>query len=112
MSFTEGEKQVFRDAAEYIAENGHTKGVYFGGETRSQAVVKDDLNPPACLLGAIAKVTGEHPEQVRMAYADRLARQIGVTSEGGFRLGIQHWNDAPDITAEDVILKLKEWGNS
>ena len=68
------------------------------------------------MLGAIAKVTGVDTETVRQEYSALLGEILGPIRgelDGLIKVRpIQRFNDLPETSAEDVILKLKEFGTS
>lgn len=92
-------EEILLKAADDIATNGHYKGNYFAGGDRA--------NGPACALGAIDRATygrglrtDFHPSPLLASALHLLAKEIGVSN-------IADWNDAPETTAEDVILAMK-----
>lgn len=110
---TREQKQACRDAAEYIAEHGHCKGsYYYWADISFDTIAKNpQYNPPACALGAIAKVTGQNVDDVRREYSEPLGRMVGdKASYCGSGFGIQVFNDREETSAEDVILALKRFG--
>lgn len=119
-SLTDDQKQACLRAAEYISQHGHAKGEYFADDKtipESHILMNDDRNPPACMLGAIAKVTGTSSEDVRLEYSGVLGEMLGpIRSDLTGTLfkvrPVQRFNDLPETSAEDVILKLKEFGTS
>jgi hypothetical protein len=119
MKLTEEQKKACRDAAEYISQHGHTKEQFYDLDqppldgVTEEGVVGADYTPPACALGALGAVTGEFHGLVsrwsRVPHPPVDLRK-GLLDVGG--VPIQEWNDDPATTAEDVVLKLKEFGNS
>lgn len=80
--------------AEYIAEHGHCKGQEWDPEGR------------ACAVAAMARVLPPRGEDYLAIYRELRAAMHA-------HLGIDYiptWNDAPERSAEDVILAFKEVG--
>ena len=88
--------------AEYISEHGHTKGSY-----------EDPVTGAVCALGAMQKVNAmtEKVNAMTEAYADYHAscfKHVAIKLMQRIGHGyIPSWNDAPERTAEDVILEFK-----
>lgn len=93
-----------RDAAEYIGEHGWTQGQ-----------IKDRNTGAVCAMGALCMTEGHrafHWKDAVSAVAKvagvtlvthQLAEGFGVFAENG----IPEWNDAPERTAEEVVLTFK-----
>ncbi|MFF8831316.1 hypothetical protein [Streptomyces sp. NPDC015131] len=97
-----------REAAEYIAEHGHHKGSYEHWSAGAE-------HPVTCALGALRRVTGDRGMMGGRFYeaaallGSHLEREGLIPRyEGVVPLShIPIWNDAPERTAEDVILAMK-----
>lgn len=103
-------EEVLEQAAEAIAEHGWHQGYLTSGDPT--APDHKDGNPERmCAVGAINyAATGSaflwSTEDDPML-APR-ARQLLRKRLGGACISIPSWNDAPERTAEDVILALKK----
>jgi hypothetical protein len=99
------EREALRAASEYIAKNGHHKGSLYSYEGRS------DQEPAACALGAIRQVTAVCGYYTGDEYYSAVRRlTLHLMGAGHCGVGgeiIPKWNDAPETTAEEVILTLK-----
>lgn len=86
-------------AAEYLSENGWHQGALFAPSSSEE--------PPACAMGALKAATTGH-YQVEWQALTVLRKSLGLTGlDPDFKDLIAVWNDAPERTAEDVILALK-----
>jgi hypothetical protein len=93
--------EVLRRAAEYMSERGWIQG-------------KLQTENGVCAMGAIHNVLCEMMSKPHSEEGARLERVAVTMMSGYLNVGsspvvnhIPSWNDAPDRTAEDVILALK-----
>jgi hypothetical protein len=93
--------EVLRRAAEYMSERGWIQG-------------KLQNENGVCAMGAIHNVLCEMMSKPYSEEGARLERVAVTMMSGYLNVGISNtvnhipsWNDAPDRTAEDVILALK-----
>lgn len=94
---------IYAKAADILMEKGHCKGTL------------EDENGAHCAIGALRAAarwgeTGEWRRQLDYGMAQLKAEQrLGDNVPGDEALApLARWNDAPDTTAEDVILLFKE----
>lgn len=103
------------DAATYIAENGHHKeGLFDLGMIDAEDAPPGDVLP-ACALGAImqSKPVSFDSLNIELRAIKILADAVAAADSGRRTPAgqVAEWNDAPERTAEDVILTLKRLGH-
>lgn len=105
--------KVFRDAIDYIGQNGWFQGDWF---EKPESISWEDFTNNAtpfpegcrvCALGSLAVVTSQslHKAFDNNAYNDAEMILLNTIRENGF-LGINNvaeWNDDPDTTLNDVL---------
>lgn len=103
-------RQILRGAAEYISEHGWNQGDFRDAQTGA-----------VCAAGGIFAVLGfeydedglpasntTYKEYVAETALAMLADSVGIVPPGHSSISdIPEWNDAPERTAEDVILAMK-----
>ncbi|GGR51529.1 DUF6197 family protein [Streptomyces roseolus] len=86
---------IFAKAAEVLMEKGHHKGDMRNGKGA------------VCAIGALCDAAGNSEQAVTLA--DQAAEYLGMARfPSGTLHALARWNDAPERTAEDVILLFKE----
>lgn len=97
MNITPEARDDLLKAAEYLSEHNWTKGNF---------VERDkDGNESVCVLGAFTRAVGNSYCQGTVALHRHLV-DVGLIPDEMYSPAV--WNDRPDVTKEDVILKLKE----
>lgn len=61
-----------------------------------------------CILGALAKASGHSPENIWLYPVSNSARSAIADAIGTDISGIVNWNDAPERTQAEVVVKLRE----
>lgn len=86
--------EVLAGARDVLAERGWHQGDYVGADGS------------VCLLGALRVALGDRPTDYHWDYKEWDAVAAPVRSVIACR-AIDHWNDDPSRTYEDVVLALK-----
>ncbi|MEU3052228.1 DUF6197 family protein [Streptomyces griseus] len=112
-------EEILLKAADVIQRDGWHQGALFEGSNKAPTPQRDVAarEAPVCALGAISRATWgscsstgrEYLASVVAAEADAtclLLKQVEASTAGRYP-SIPMWNDAPERSAEDVILALK-----
>ncbi|MGW6255444.1 DUF6197 family protein [Streptomyces sp. NPDC055085] len=97
--------------ADYIAEHGHHKGAFFlGAMADGRSAYKqaaENHGKPACAIGAINAAAWANESRRDEAWEARALLMQHLNPRFPACVGVPDWNDAPERTAEDVILAMK-----
>jgi hypothetical protein len=85
---------TLREAAEYICEHGWVQNILSSTDGR------------VCAIGAIRRIGGTGDERTYDA-VDALCEYLDLPMATGILHPVAIWNDAPERSAEDVILAMK-----
>lgn len=96
-------REIFQKAADYLRTVGWRKD----GEYGDQDPTSGKVSGPCCVLGAIAAVTDQKPDDVWGGDAYEVIQKTLQEKAGGKYVSVVDWNDE-QASAEPVIALLEE----